>query len=177
MIKVSKDRFMKLKWFLKHSVISGNLEGRLPRRLVKIGPGWISLHYMPSHPWNVSSNTAPVAARGCRQSPYMTMWKADIIIVVLSEILTTVSCVDISLNDICGNKLVGSCPKKISLKVIGGESSCAEKVPWNVLIELTSGPQWQTSGIAKLVLWKWRIKLISRNKACQNVEDLLGQAC
>ena len=93
-----------------------------------------------------------MAARGCRQSPYMTMWKADIIIVVLSEILTTVSCVDISLNDICGNKLVGSCPKKISLKVIGGESSCAEKVPWNVLIELTSGPQRQTSGKVKLVL-------------------------
>eukprot|EP00091_Calanus_sinicus_P010293 TRINITY_DN24063_c0_g1_i1.p1 TRINITY_DN24063_c0_g1~~TRINITY_DN24063_c0_g1_i1.p1 ORF type:complete len:211 (+),score=30.59 TRINITY_DN24063_c0_g1_i1:136-768(+) len=57
----------------------------------------------------------------------------------------TVSSVDISLNDICGNKLVGSCPKKISLKVIGGESSCAEKVPWNVLVELTSGPQRQTS--------------------------------
>ena len=28
-----------------------------------------------------------------------------------------------------------SCPKKISLKVIGGTSSCAEKVPWNVLVE------------------------------------------
>ena len=30
---------------------------------------------------------------------------------------------------------VDSCPKKISLKVIGGTSSCAEKVPWNVLVE------------------------------------------
>ena len=60
---------------------------------------------------------------------------------------------DISLDAICGNKLVrikppplsvtwptfheqvDSCPKKISLKVIGGTSSCAEKVPWNVLVE------------------------------------------
>ena len=57
-----------------------------------------------------------------------------------------VKSVDIGLKDICGNKLVGSCPNKISLKVIGGESSCAEKVPWNVLIELTSGTQLKTSG-------------------------------
>ena len=28
-----------------------------------------------------------------------------------------------------------SCPTKISLKVIGGASSCAEAVPWNVLVE------------------------------------------
>ena len=54
--------------------------------------------------------------------------------------------VDISLKDICGNNLVGTFPKKISLKVIGGESSCAEKVPWNVLIELTSGKSQQTLG-------------------------------
>eukprot|EP00092_Neocalanus_flemingeri_P014658 GFUD01015820.1.p1 GENE.GFUD01015820.1~~GFUD01015820.1.p1 ORF type:complete len:899 (+),score=149.51 GFUD01015820.1:113-2809(+) len=74
----------------------------------------------------------------------MTMWKVDI--VLLLQILVSVVSVDIGLNDICGNKLVGSCPKKISLKVIGGESSCAEKVPWNVLIELTSGQQRQTSG-------------------------------
>ena len=80
----------------------------------------------------------------------MTMWRADIFLVLLVEILTSVVSVDISLNDICGNKLVGSCPKKISLKVIGGESSCAEKVPWNVLIELTSGPKRQTSGEALL---------------------------
>merc|ERR1719481_128927 len=60
-------------------------------------------------------------------------------------VVKTVVGVDIGLGDICGNKLVGSCPDKISLKVIGGESSCAEKVPWNVLIELTSGPQLQTA--------------------------------
>jgi len=59
----------------------------------------------------------------------------------------TVISVDISLDDICGNKLVGSCPNKISLKVIGGESSCAEKVPWNVLIELTSGPSSSGGGV------------------------------
>merc|ERR1712106_1012664 len=93
----------------------------------------------------MGSPTAPVAAHGCRQPPYMSMWKAGIVLAWLLRILTPVSSVDISLNDICGNKLVGSCPKKISLKVIGGESSCAEKVPWNVLIELTSGPKRQTS--------------------------------
>ena len=32
----------------------------------------------------------------------------------------------------------------------GDWSSCAEKVPWNVLIELTSGPQRQTTGILNL---------------------------
>ena len=58
--------------------------------------------------------------------------------------------VDIALKDICGNKLVGSCPDKISLKVIGGQSSCAEKVPWNVLVELTSGPQLQAAGTQKV---------------------------
>ena len=36
---------------------------------------------------------------------------------------------------------VGSCPTKISLKVVGGQASCAEKVPWNVLIELVGGSQ------------------------------------
>ena len=71
----------------------------------------------------------------------------------LSQVVTVfvvtvmiVSCVDIGLKDICGNKLVGSCPNKISLKVIGGQSSCAEKVPWNVLVELKTGPKLQTSG-------------------------------
>jgi hypothetical protein len=44
---------------------------------------------------------------------------------------------------------VGSCPKKISLKVIGRESSCAEKVPWNVLIELATEKNFRYS---KLVL-------------------------
>ena len=54
--------------------------------------------------------------------------------------------VDIGLADICGNKLVGSCPEEISFKVVGGASSCAEKVPWNVLIERVSGPKLETAG-------------------------------
>ena len=106
----------------------------------EMGPGWISYHLMPSRPWKVSSNSAHSVAHGCKQLPYMTMVKAKLFLWLCLEILMTVISVDISLDDICGNKLVGSCPNKISLKVIGGESSCAEKVPWNVLIELTSGP-------------------------------------
>ena len=67
----------------------------------------------------------------------------QVIVKVVWAILASVAVfgVEISVKDICGNKLVGSCPKKISLKVIGGQSSCAEKVPWNVLIELTSTRQ------------------------------------
>ena len=34
----------------------------------------------------------------------------------------------------------------IFLKVVGGGSTCAEKVPWNVLIELVSGPKLKASG-------------------------------
>ena len=50
----------------------------------------------------------------------------------------------------CGVKLSGTCPNKISLKVIGGSSTCAEKVPWNVLIELTSDAS-RASGSIHLV--------------------------
>ena len=56
-------------------------------------------------------------------------------LLVLSVLGLLSSGVDIDVADICGNKLVGSCPGKISLKVVGGQSSCAEKVPWNVLVE------------------------------------------
>ena len=59
---------------------------------------------------------------------------------------------NIALQDICGNKLVGSCPNKISLKVVGGDSSCAEKVPWNVLVELVTGPKIKTAGKVTTVL-------------------------
>ena len=78
--------------------------------------------------------------------PDSKMWLTGIVIVWVVRSISLVLGVDISLKDICGNKLVGTCPKKISLKVIGGESSCAEKVPWNVLIQLTSGQFQQTSG-------------------------------
>ena len=32
------------------------------------------------------------------------------------------------------------------MKVVGGGSSCAQKVPWNVLIELVSGLKLSASG-------------------------------
>ena len=102
----------------------------------EIGPSR-SDHVLPSLAWNVSSSTQALAVW------LLTMaWLLSSFFLVVK----TVQGVDIGLKDICGNKLVGSCPDKIALKVIGGESSCAEKVPWNVLIELTSGPQLQTAG-------------------------------
>ena len=65
---------------------------------------------------------------------------------LLISLISSVSLVTIGLHDICGNKLVGSCPAKISLKVIGGDSSCAQKVPWNVLVELVTGPKVKAAG-------------------------------
>lgn len=65
---------------------------------------------------------------------------------LLISLISSVSLVTIGLHDICGNKLVGSCPDKISLKVIGGDSSCAQKVPWNVLVELVTGPKVKAAG-------------------------------
>ena len=41
--------------------------------------------------------------------------------------------VEISVDPMCGKSLP-TCPNRIGLKVVGGSSSCAEKVPWNVLI-------------------------------------------
>ena len=82
-------------------------------------------------------------------------------LLMVTHLMMHVESVDISLGDICGNKLVGTCPDKINvkvmfqmyfvsdrifLKVVGGGSSCAEKVPWNVLIELVSGPKLKASG-------------------------------
>ena len=43
--------------------------------------------------------------------------------------------VQISYKDICGNKLHDSCPNTVNTKIVGGSSTCAEKVPWNVLVE------------------------------------------
>ena len=43
--------------------------------------------------------------------------------------------VQISYKDICGNKLQDSCPNAVNTKIIGGTATCAEKVPWNVLVE------------------------------------------
>ena len=72
-----------------------------------------------------------------------------LISVILATLVASSRLVDISLQDICGNKLVGSCPNKISLKVVGGDSSCAEKVPWNVLVELVTGHKIKAAGKLK----------------------------
>ena len=69
-----------------------------------------------------------------------------LISLTLATLIASSRAVDIALQDICGNKLVGSCPNKISLKVVGGDSSCAEKVPWNVLVELVTGPKIKAAG-------------------------------
>ena len=56
----------------------------------------------------------------------------------LPALLSLLSClggVEISYRDICGNKLHDSCPDSVNTKIIGGASTCAEKVPWNVLVE------------------------------------------
>ena len=72
--------------------------------------------------------------------------------VTLATLIAASLAVNIALQDICGNKLVGSCPNKISLKVVGGDSSCAEKVPWNVLVELVTGPKIKAAGKVTTVL-------------------------
>ena len=71
-----------------------------------------------------------------------------LVLVLLVSVLGSVAGVEIGLEDICGNKLVGSCPDNINVKVVGGASSCAEKVPWNVLVELVSGPKLTSSGVS-----------------------------
>ena len=74
------------------------------------------------------------------------MVTSDQILIMVQLLIGLVTSVDIGLQDICGNKLIGTCPDTISVKVVGGESSCAEKVPWNVLVELVSGPRVASSG-------------------------------
>lgn len=39
-------------------------------------------------------------------------------LLLVTHLMIKVISVDISLNDICGNKLVGTCPDKINVKVI-----------------------------------------------------------
>ena len=39
-------------------------------------------------------------------------------LLLVTHLMMHVMSVDISLNDICGNKLVGTCPDKINVKVI-----------------------------------------------------------
>ena len=86
-----------------------------------------------------------------------------LVVVLLVSVLGSVAGVEIGLEAICGNKLVGSCPGNINVKVVGGASSCAEKVPWNVLVELVSGPKLTSSGVF-IFLKREEIALRCRSK-------------
>lgn len=59
-------------------------------------------------------------------------------VVLLISAVISVGGVQIRYQDICGNKLHDSCPNAVNTKIVGGDSSCAEKVPWNVLVEKIS---------------------------------------
>ena len=60
-------------------------------------------------------------------------------IVTILSFLDFISGVQIDYKDICGQKLFETCPNAINTKIVGGDSTCAEKVPWNVLIENING--------------------------------------
>ena len=57
-----------------------------------------------------------------------------VILLLLHSVLKT-DTVEINYKDICGQKLHETCPNAINTKIVGGDSTCAEKVPWNVLVE------------------------------------------
>ena len=55
--------------------------------------------------------------------------------VLLLLLLDQIQTVEINYKDICGQKLHETCPNAVNTKIVGGDSTCAEKVPWNVLVE------------------------------------------
>ena len=59
--------------------------------------------------------------------------------VTFLSVLHLIRSVQIDYKDICGQKLYETCPSVINTKIVGGDSTCAEKVPWNVLIENING--------------------------------------
>ena len=58
-----------------------------------------------------------------------------IVIFLLLHFALKTDTVEINYKDICGQKLHETCPNAINTKIVGGDSTCAEKVPWNVLVE------------------------------------------
>ena len=58
-----------------------------------------------------------------------------IVILLLLHSAFKTDTVEINYKDICGQKLHETCPNAINTKIVGGDSTCAEKVPWNVLVE------------------------------------------
>ena len=69
-------------------------------------------------------------------------------------ILSGVTAVRISVDPVteCGKSLP-TCPNKIGLKVVGGRSSCAEKVPWNVLIVRRDRRKKRQSSGNLIIVW------------------------
>ena len=72
-------------------------------------------------------------------------------VIVLLSLLVLVDTVQINYKDICGNKLHDSCPNAVNTKIVGGDSTCSEKVPWNVLVEKIDAGQ--TDGKVSLYLF------------------------
>ena len=66
-------------------------------------------------------------------------------------LLSSLAGVEISYRDICGNKLHDSCPDSVNTKIIGGSSTCAEKVPWNVLVENVA--ESRAPGKVEVMVW------------------------
>ena len=62
-----------------------------------------------------------------------------LLLVTFLSVLDLITGVQIDYKDICGQKLFETCPSVINTKIVGGDSTCAEKVPWNVLIENING--------------------------------------
>ena len=65
---------------------------------------------------------------------------------VLLLLLDQIQTVEINYKDICGQKLHETCPNAVNTKIVGGDSTCAEKVPWNVLVEKINAEK--SSGVA-----------------------------
>ena len=90
----------------------------------------------------------------------------------LPPLLSLLSClggVEISYSDICGNKLHDSCPDSVNTKIIGGASTCAEKVPWNVLVENVAETR-APGKIYKTQLMVWLPSIAQPSPAIQTIQ-------
>lgn len=63
--------------------------------------------------------------------------KLQILKVIITIVVNLSDSARINYKEICGQHLVESCSVSsvVNTKVVGGESTCAERVPWNVLVE------------------------------------------
>ena len=86
--------------------------------------------YLATQSWRTVNTTPCVRTDNKKMRP---------IIVTILSVLDLITGVQIDYRDICGQKLFETCPNVINTKIVGGDSTCAEKVPWNVLIENING--------------------------------------